>query len=291
MRKAQRLPILAIVFVTVACAGCAARPQTAPTDLPAAAIPTQFVVTFTQGPLWSPTITLIPTPTHTPSYSLDEHPLVPAEEVGLVWNECELPPLDFPNDLRQEQAEECFGRPAPVLSADERQNWVTGHSERLELSVGPDTYHVERVASASYTLYRNETELASLDGEMGSTFPNIALAIINGEWAWEFLGWESFPDGRVATVLYGGNDLRKVYGVEEVYRLYGMDGKLIFVGRQDGQYFIVYNGRRIGTLFDEILIAHCCGLMGASVRFGDGRYVFWGLRDGRSYVVEITPKP
>ena len=58
--------------------------------------------------------------------------------------------------------------------------------------------------------------------------------------------------------MYDGVDLRAAYGFEAVYAPYAMRDKLIFVARQDDQYFVVYDGRRLGPVFDRILIAYCC---------------------------------
>jgi hypothetical protein len=280
MKRKQGL--LAMLIVTSACTGClAGSPLAAPPDLPPAPTPT-----YTPRPTYGPTTTLALTPSLTLAAYTGEA-LVPPEEVGLAWSECRLA-VDFPDGLRQEAAEECFGRPAPSLTDEERRSRVTGPSERLELAVGADSYHVERVTESRYTLYLNDAELASLEGGMGAAFPNVALAVIDGRWAWEFLGWDFTLGEPVAAVLYDGGDLRQLYDLDAAYRPYSIDGRLIFIGRQDGRYFVVYDGQRIGTPFVRILIAHCCGLMPASVRFGDGRYVFWGLRDGQAVVVEIA---
>ena len=112
--------------------------------------------------------------------------------------------------------------------------------------------------------------------------PNISLQLIDGKVAWEFYG------ERVQTIVYDGKDLRAQYSLDAAYRPYELDGKLVFVGQRDGAYFIVYDGEQVGPSFDEITIGYCCEIMLYTPRFGEGRYVFWGKRGGRSYVVEIT---
>ena len=48
------------------------------------------------------------------------------------------------------------------------------------------------------------------------------------------------------------------------------------------------DGNRLGAKFDEIIVAYCCEPVMYSVRFGGGRYAFWGTRGDRNYAVEVT---
>ena len=112
--------------------------------------------------------------------------------------------------------------------------------------------------------------------------PNISLRDVTGTVAWEFVGELE------KTIIYGGKDVRAPYDLDAAYRPYGIDGKLVFVGEKDGLRFVMVDGKRIGPEFDEIIVAYCCEPVMYSVRFGEGRYAFWGTRGGRHYVVELS---
>ena len=58
--------------------------------------------------------------------------------------------------------------------------------------------------------------------------------------------------------MYGGVDLRSAYNIEAAYAPYALRDKLIFVARRDDQYFVVYDGQRLGPAYDRIHIAYCC---------------------------------
>lgn len=72
------------------------------------------------------------------------------------------------------------------------------------------------------------------------------------------------------------------------YAPYALADKLIFVGRQGEQYFVVYDGQRVSPVFDRILLAYCCEPAMYSIRGGSGRYTFWGTRGNARYMVEIS---
>lgn len=133
-----------------------------------------------------------------------------------------------------------------------------------------------------YTLYKNDQAIQSLYGEFAAYSPNVSLQNIGGKAAWEF------SDGNTATIIYDGSDVRHLYSLDKAYRPYGLDGKLIFIGQKGGRYFVVYDGWKVGPDFDEIVIAYCCEPVLWSVQYGQGKYVFWGSRDGQWYVVEIA---
>lgn len=84
-----------------------------------------------------------------------------------------------------------------------------------------------------------------------------------------------------------GKDVRVLYELDAAYRPHGIDGNLVFVGEKDGSSFVVGDGKRLGLKFDEIIVAYCCEPAMYSVRFGEGRYAFWGTRGDCYYVVEV----
>jgi hypothetical protein len=89
------------------------------------------------------------------------------------------------------------------------------------------------------------------------------------------------------TIIYGREDVRALYDLDAAYRPYGIDGKLVFVGEDDGLRFVMVDEKRLGPDFDEIIVAYCCEPAAYSVRFGEGRYAFWGSRGDRHYIVEV----
>ncbi len=212
-------------------------------------------------------------------------PSVAPDAVGLAWRECEV---SSAQGFDWKQAEDCFGHPMPLWSAADRANFggrVGG--EDFQLAIGQSSY--QTIAGSSiwpmqscYTLYKDGARLQTLCGEFGAYSPNLSLQAVGRKAAWEF------ADGRLDTVIYDGQDVRRVYGLSGAYRPYDLGNKLIFVGKRDGKYFVVYDGSRVGPDFDEIMIAYCCEPVLWSVQYGQGRYLFWGKRNGQSYVVEIS---
>lgn len=209
------------------------------------------------------------------------------DATGLTWRECVLSEGYDPM-----QAEVCFGQPVPLWNQDAREKANFGErieSDNFRLTIGLDTYYTTFQDSLlpmqdCFTLHRGDTRLQTLCGQSTSHSPNILLQNINGKAAWEF------ADHRQDTVIYDGQDLRRVYELDAAYRPYPLGNKLIFVGKKDGKYFVVYDGVKVGPDFDEIVIAYCCEPVLWSIHFGQGRYVFWGSREGRTYVVEVTTK-
>jgi len=152
--------------------------------------------------------------------------------------------------------------------------------------IGQDIYRTDFNKSLfptqRYTLYRNGKPVKTLRGEFGGHSPNISLQSLGGEAVWEF------ADHNQATIVYDGQDIRHLYGLDNAYRPYSLADKLMFIGQKGGEYFVVYDGLRIGPDFDEVVIAYCCEMVLYSVHFGQGRYLFLGTREGQYYLVEIT---
>lgn len=202
--------------------------------------------------------------------------LTPAE-AGLTWQECPVTRGSIDQGFDLAEAQTCFGQSLPLWNEAEKANFATRVGmEALRLEIGSDVYET-RLASDTfpiekYTLFKNGVSLQSLSGQFTAFSPNIALQNIGGKAAWEF------SDGNTATILYDGVDLRALYGLDRAYRPYGLDGKLIFVGEKEGQFFVVYAGNQVGAAFDRILIAYCCEPAMWSVQYGSGKYLFWGLR-------------
>lgn len=204
------------------------------------------------------------------------------ESVGLTWQECAIS-----QGFDWKQAEDCFGHAMLLWGKEEEGRF--GHRvglESIQLTVGPDEYEASLdwgiVQNVKYTLYRNGKAIRSLYGDYSTYSPNISLQNLGGKAVWEFC------DGRTATVVHDDLDIRQVYNVDRAYRPYGLDEKLILVGEKDGKYFVIYDGWKVGPDFEEIVIAYCCEPVMWSVQYGQGKYLFWGSRDGQWYVVEIA---
>lgn len=232
-----------------------------------------FITAILAGSLY---LLLRPTPSH---------PSVAPEEVGLNWQEC---PVSA--DYSWQQAESCFGHPMPLWSESDAVNFAQRIGEEgFRLNVGPNTYEVvpeERTSmiDVCYTLYRDGIALYTLCGEFTAYSPNRSLQKIGDKVAWEF------ADPQNATIIYDGKDLRSEYNLSAAYRPYGLGSHLLFIGQQDKRYFVMYDGQKVGPDFDSIFIAPCCEPALWSVQYGQGKYLFWGSRDGDSYVVEISKK-
>lgn len=217
----------------------------------------------------------------TPTRQSSLEPATP-EEVGLHWEECAAP-----HGFEPYLEETCFGHPGLRRSEADIANFATQvGSATLELTIGQDVYEASLTSHSfqqeTYTLHRNGQALRSLNGQFTGYSPNVSLQNVGGKAVWEF------SDAETSTIIYDGLDIRELYGVNKAYRPYGLDGKLIFVGQGDGQYFVVYDGRKVGSGFDWVFIAYCCESAMWSIHYGQGKYLFWGSRGGQWYVVEIT---
>lgn len=207
---------------------------------------------------------------------------VEPSDVDLSWQECpDTKGFDW------KEAETCFGHSMPLWNDEERVNFGSRIGmEDFRLTIGNDIYETrindDLFPSEKYTLYKNGNTVQSLSGEFTSFSPNRSLQNIAGKAAWEF------SDGNSATVIYDGEDVRSLYGLDRAYKPYGLDGKLIFVGEKDNKYFVVYDGQKVGMDFDKIMIAYCCEPLLWSVQYGKERYLFWGSRNEQRYITEIT---
>ena len=224
-------------------------------------------------------------PAPTPISPTSSLKLAKPEDVGLTWQECAIS-----QGFDWKQAETCFGHPRPLWDESERAHFGNRlDMEGFQLIIGQDVYRASLSGSLfrsfgkeKYTLYKNGKVIQSLYGEFTAYSPNVFLQNVGGKAVWEF------SDGKTATIIYDGLDVRQLYGIDKAYRPYGLDDRLIFIGQKDSKYFVVYDSWKIGPDFDEIAIAYCCEPVQWSVQYGQGKYLFWGSRDGQRYVVEIA---
>ena len=205
------------------------------------------------------------------------------EEVGLRWQECKL--SNGYGTWRQ--AEECFGQAAPIQNGEENN----AHAERVgmdnfRLQIGSDTYetgNAGRIFGVEvFVLSRNGFLLSIQAGIFTAHSPNIGLSEIGGKAAWEF------ADQHKAALIFDGQDVRRTLGVNKAQRPYRLGDKLIFIAQKNRKYFVVYDGKKIGPEFDEVIIAYCCEAVLYSPQGRPGVYLFNGSRNGQNYLVEIS---
>jgi hypothetical protein len=207
------------------------------------------------------------------------------EAAGLSWREC----LVRADVEEWRQAEACFGHPALAWDDADRAHAGERTAAGHRLTIGLDVYETRAITTpipnlSVYALSVNGRLRRLFLGRFTTYSPDLGLADLAGRTAW------TFDDGRLATILYDGVDLRAAYGFEAVYAPYAIRDRLIFVARQDDQYFVVYDGRRLGPVFDRILIAYCCEPAAYSARGASSRYTLWGERNRIRYMVEINAR-
>jgi hypothetical protein len=221
--------------------------------------------------------------TITPPATTPISTIVPTEQAlnaGLRWRECIVTSFDW------REGEACLGYSLSALKDSGTAGTRTEGGE-LVLHVNGDVYETRTLESGGplprASLHKNGRRMRTFFDGTPVHSPNISLRHIDGKVAWEFSG------ERVQTIIYDGKDLRAQVGLDAAYRPYELDGKLAFIGEKDDAYFVVYDGEQVGPPFDLIAIGYCCEIALYAPRFGEERYVFWGQREGSSYVVEITP--
>jgi len=206
------------------------------------------------------------------------------QEIGILWQECNL------TDKNWQNAEACLGFIQPDWSEGDRQrlgeqNDVTGG---LRQTIGNDVYETMYLPDTwnsmrrEYVLLKNTEVIATITGTFTGYDPNRSLLNVGGKIVWEF------ADPEHPTVIYDGRDVRSEYNVEAAYIPYDIGGKLLFVARENGKYYLIYDGQKLGPEFDEISIAYCCEFGLYSIRHLQGQYWFWGSRNGQNYIVVIS---
>ncbi len=141
----------------------------------------------------------------------DFYPCCSPERFGLTWQECRLAADTYTGVPNDQQAERCFGNPAPSPGPGEEQALV--------------------------------------------------------------------------------QDVPKPFLVS-LAQPYQLGDKLVSIGKIGVKYFLMVDGRRVGPVFDDILIDDSSNESAPfSVDYGQGRYVFRGVRHGAYYLVELSSNP
>ena len=123
---------------------------------------------------------------------------------------------------------------------------------------------------SSCTDDRNGRAIATLRGGRDSfegRSPDLSLTNIGGKAAWAF--YDRVRDQ--ATIVYDGQDVRTLYGLDRAIAPYEIDGKLIFLGNRAGRSFLVYDGRQVGADWPgRLSLALCCEGVLYNPRYGGG---------------------
>lgn len=204
---------------------------------------------------------------------------------GLTWAECVLPYKDyFHTKPDMELITTCLGMEFPTWDDSDKAKFgerVHGlNGDNLRLIVGDVIYETRYTQSNSreYELLRNGVVIATVNANFVVADPNRRLGNLGGKIVWEVI---SEPP----VLIVDGQNINEEYQLEGSFFPYEINGKLIYLAMKNGKYHIVYDGKVIGSEFDEISMAYCCAKL--SVSYGKGQYWFLGRRNGVQYVVAL----
>ncbi|TRZ77609.1 hypothetical protein D4R87_02395 [bacterium] len=125
----------------------------------------------------------------------------------------------------------------------------------------------------------------TLRGEEVVETPNHGTYFVNGKIAWEFDNKHQGGKTDNSTIIYDGKDLRKEFNIDAAYHLNSIDGKLVFIGEKDNQYFIVYDGKKVDFDLGEINLGFCCSNI--PPQWVGDNLTFRAKKDGKAYSVII----
>lgn len=204
---------------------------------------------------------------------------------GLTWTECVLPYQDyFHTKTDIELITTCLGMEFPVWDDSDKAKFgerVHGpNGDNLRLVVGDIIYETRYTQSNSreYELLRNGVVIATVSANFVVSDPNRRMGNLGEKIVWEVI---SEPP----VLVVDGKNINEEYQFEGSFFPYEINGKLIYLAKKNGKYNVVYDGKVIGSEFDEISMAYCCAKL--SVSYGKGQYWFLGRRNGVQYVVAL----
>lgn len=203
----------------------------------------------------------------------------------LIWTECVLPYQDYFHSKSDiEIITTCIGMEFPFWDDRDKAKFgerVHGlNGDNLRLVVDDVIYETRYTQSNAhdYELLRNEVVIATVSAYFVVSDPNRKLGNLGGKIVWEVI---SEPP----VLIVDGNNINEKYQLEGSFFPYEINDKLIYLAKKSGKYHIVYDGKIIGSEFDEVSMAYCCAKL--SVSYGKGQYWFLGRRNGVQYVVAI----
>ena len=130
----------------------------------------------------------------------------------------------------------------------------------------------------SYQLIKNGEAILKMSPGFTSYDPNVGFWNIGEKLVWELGGF-------TPVIVVDGANYNEKYELEGSYFPYKIKGKLIYIAKKNGKFHMVYDENIIGTEFDSISMAYCCGMI--PVFYGSGQYWFVGRREGTTFVVSI----
>lgn len=241
----------------------------------------------------NPTVTPLLFLSATPPLQMETSTKLPVSSIpttvilndDLTWTECVLPYQDYFHTISDiELITNCLGLEFPFwgdvdkAKFGERVHGLNG--DNLRLVVGDIVYETRYTQSNThnYELLRNEVVIATVSAYFVVSDPNRSLGNLGGKIVWELI---SEPP----VLVVDGKNINEEYQLEGSFFPYEINGKLIYLAKKNGKYHIVYDGKVIGSEFDEISMAYCCAKL--SVSYGKGQYWFLGRQNGVQYVVAL----
>jgi hypothetical protein len=303
IRKAIILVFLAVMLTS--CTGSSSTPRTSPTEIMETALAiakTAMIETQAAIPTSTPTATPLPAdtplplmtsrpPTKTFTPFIQNSPLpvsgtptVIAFDNGLTWSECVIPTGKYSFSKTDTAiVTRCLDAPEwdgydPGISGER----IAGENgSDMRLMIGQDTFlaqHDSTNGCCDYKFMKNGEVILEISAPLITTDPNRHLWNMGGKAVWELV-----TDPPV--IIVDGVNFNEKYQLEGSFFPYEINGKLIFIARQNGKYHMMYDGKWIGSEFDQISMAYCCANI--SVIYGHGQYWFLGTRQGTQFVVLI----
>ncbi len=253
---------------------------------------TEIAETQTAIPTATSTATLIPsaTPLHltetlipTSALSFSGTPTVIPINNGLTWSECVVP-----NEKYARSDMDFLAKCIEIPTFNENDKKMIGERVKNKssfsdwrITIGNDYFETKNVTSrdcCSYQLIKNGDAILKMSPVFSSYDPNVRFWNIEGKLVWELGGF-------TPVIVVDGVNYNEKYELEGSYFPYEIKGKLIYIAKKNGKFHMVYDENIIGTEFDSISMAYCCGMI--PVFYGSGQYWFVGKRGGATFVVSI----
>jgi hypothetical protein len=205
-------------------------------------------------------------------------------ENGLTWMECVVPSRDYfyvKPDV--ELLTNCIDFP----NGDDHDEKIIGeriqgnNGSDLRLVIGIDIYQTKydnTKGCCDYELLKNGDVILRTSAPLITFDPNRNFWNIEGKLVWELIT-------QPPVIIVDGVNFNEVYHLEGSFFPYEINGKLIYIAKENGKYRIVYDKKVIGPDFDEISMAYCCAKI--SVMRGGGQYWFLGRRDGTQFIILV----
>ena len=296
------IPLFLTMVMLASCNGSAPVLKTQPTQVMETAlafVETAIAETQTAIPTATSTATLLPlatplppteTPIPTSALSFSGTPTVIPINNGLTWSECVVPNNDY---ARTDADMKFLATCIEIPTSNENDKKMAGErvenqdsqdgsiSSDFRITIGSDYFETKHDNSKerwTYELIKNGKVILKMAPGFMTSDPNVNFWNIGGKLVWELSGSEP-------VIVVDGVNFNEKYQLEGSFFPYEIKGKLIYIAKKNGKFHIVYDEKIIGTEFDSISKAYCCGMI--SVYYGNGQYWFVGRRGGTKFVVSI----